>query len=99
MRRLKDDLDVVGLTEVEVVGDERFEEPAGVTGCVEDDGAGKLDPPHGGLPPVAGVGERLRQQRQPALDENVDHARAQSVTDLLQCWRVGGGCKTVGELD
>ncbi len=102
MRPVKDDLHVVRATEVEIVGDQRFEEPAGVAGCIEDDGAGELDLPHGGLPPVAGVavgvGERLRQQRQPALHENVDHTRPQTVTDLLQGWRVGGGGKTVGQL-
>jgi hypothetical protein len=73
-----------------------------VAGCIEDDGAGELDLPHGGLPPVAGVavgvGERLRQQRQPALHENGDHTRPQTVTDLLQGWRVGAGGKTVGQL-
>jgi hypothetical protein len=61
---VKDDLHVVGAPEVEVVGDQRFEEPAGVAGCVKDEGAGELDLAHGGLPPVAGVavgvGERLR---------------------------------------
>jgi hypothetical protein len=58
----EDDLHVVGAAEVEVVGDQRLEEPAGVAGRVEDDGAGDLDLAHGGLPPVAsvtvGVGER-----------------------------------------
>src|SRR6185437_15872290 len=75
IRRLKMISTFVGPTEVEVVGDQRFEEPAGVAGGVEDDGAGELDLPHGGLPPVAGVtvgvGEGLRQQRQPALHEDV----------------------------
>jgi hypothetical protein len=32
------------------------------------------------------------------LHENVDRAWSQTVTDLLQGWRVGGGGKTVGQL-
>ncbi|MEW2386126.1 hypothetical protein AB0873_29140 [Micromonospora sp. NPDC047707] len=39
----EDDFDVVESAEVEVVGDEGFEEAAGVAGCVEYDGAGDLD--------------------------------------------------------
>ena len=90
----------MGATEIEVVGDQRFEEPAGLAGRVKDEGAGELDLAQGGLPPVAhvavGVGERLRQQRQSAAHEDVDHARSKSITDLLQCRRVGAGGEAVG---
>jgi hypothetical protein len=40
---------------VEVVGDQRLEEAAGVAGCVEHDGAGGLDLTHRALPPVAAI--------------------------------------------
>ena len=38
----EDDLHVVRPADVQVVGDQRLEEPAGMAGCVEDDGAGLL---------------------------------------------------------
>ena len=42
----EDDLHVVRAADVEVVGDQRLEETAGMAGGVEDDGAGDLDLAH-----------------------------------------------------
>jgi hypothetical protein len=39
--------DVFGTADADVLGDERLEERAGVTGVVEHDGAGDLDLAHG----------------------------------------------------
>jgi hypothetical protein len=50
----EDDLDVLRAADVEVVADERLEEPPCPAGRVEDDSAGDLDLPHRGLPPVPG---------------------------------------------
>src|SRR5581483_4733768 len=62
---VEDDLNVVRAAEIEVVGHQGFEETPGMPGCIEHDGAGDLDLPHGGRPPVAGipilVGERQWQ--------------------------------------
>ena len=75
--------------------------PRVVRGCVEDEGAGHLDLPHRGLPPVAGhpigVGERQRQPGQPALHEHVNRARPEPVTDRLHHGRVVGGGEPVGQ--
>ena len=57
---VEDDLDGVRAAEVEVVGDQRLEEAAGVAGLGEHQGAGDLDLRHRQLPPVAGVRGRLR---------------------------------------
>jgi len=98
----EDDLHVGGPAEVEVVGDERFEEAAGVAGCVEHDGAGDLDLAHRALPPVAGVpirlAQRQRQAGQPALDEDVDRAGPEPVADRLEHGGVGAGGEPVGQL-
>src|SRR6266498_3700949 len=51
----EDDLDVLGASQVEVVGHQRLEEGSGVAGGVQHDGAGGLDLPHGQVPPVPGV--------------------------------------------
>ena len=48
----EDDLHVVRAADVQIVGDQRLEEAAGMARCVEDDGAGDLHLPHRGLPPV-----------------------------------------------
>jgi hypothetical protein len=75
----EDDLNVAGAAKVEVVGDQRLEEPTGVAGGVEHDGAGDLDLPHRALPPVAGIAVGLakgqRQQRQPPLGEHIEGVR------------------------
>ena len=96
----EDDLHVAGAADVEVVGDQRLEEPTGVAGRVEHQGAGDLDLPHRALPPVAGVAVGLakgqRQKRQPPLGEHVEVARSQPVTDGLQRGGVIAGGKPVG---
>lgn len=88
--------------EVEVVADERLEEPACPAGRVEDDGAPDLDLPHRALPPVPGIPvggtERHREAVQPPLDEDFDGARLEAVADLLEpCGIVAGG-EAVGQL-
>ena len=84
---VEDDLDVVRSAEIEVVGHQGFEETTGMSGCVEHDGAGDLDLPHGGFPPVACVPilgrERQGETRQPAFDEHSYRPRTKSITDLL----------------
>src|ERR1019366_4620863 len=50
----KDELDLVGSSDVEVVGDRRLEEGAGPAGGVEDAGAAEFDLAHGELPPKSG---------------------------------------------
>jgi hypothetical protein len=89
----EDDLDVVGPAEVEVVDDEGFEEAAGMSGRVEDDGAGDLDLAHGAFPPVAsvtvGAGQWKGEAGQPPFDEEVDGAGAEPVADGLQRGRGG----------
>ena len=52
---VEDDLDGVRAAEIEVVGDQRLEEGAGVAGRVEHDRAGHLHLGHGQLPPVPGA--------------------------------------------
>ena len=98
----EDDLHVAGAADVEVVSDQRLEEPTGVAGSVEHQGAGYLDLPHRALPPVAGIAVALaqgqRQQRQPPLGEHVEVARSQPVTDGLQRGGVIAGREPVGQL-
>ena len=94
---VEDDLDGVRAAEIEVVGDQRLEEAAGVAGLGEHQRAGHLDLRHRQLPPVAGVvvgrGQRQRQPSQPAVEEHVDRARPETVADRLQ----RGGIVGVGE--
>jgi hypothetical protein len=84
----KDDLHVGGPAQVEVVGDERLEEAAGVAGRVEHDGAGDLDLAHRALPPVAAIpvrrAQRQRQTSKPTLHEHVDGGRPEPVADRLE---------------
>ncbi|AFJ35172.1 hypothetical protein W7S_11025 [Mycobacterium sp. MOTT36Y] len=49
----EDELDELRAADVEVVGHQRLEEPAGVPGRVEHQGAGGLDLAHRQLPPIA----------------------------------------------
>jgi hypothetical protein len=60
----EDDLHLLGTADVEVVGAQCLEEPAGLAGCVEHEGAGDLDLAHGDVPPVArgpvDLGQRQR---------------------------------------
>ena len=50
----EDELDLVGTTYVEVVGDSRLEEGSSPARGVEDDGAADLELAHGELPPESG---------------------------------------------
>ena len=97
----EDQLHAVGPAEVEVVGDQCLEEPAGVARGVEDQRARNLDLPHRQLPPVTSlpivVGQRQRQHAHPALEEHVDRARSETVADRLQPVRVGAGGEPVGQ--
>jgi hypothetical protein len=99
---VEDDLDVVRSAEIEVVGHQGFEETTGMSGCVEHDGAGDLDLPHGGFPPVACVPilgrERQGETRQPAFDEHSYRPRTKSITDLLHGDRILAGGESVGQL-
>src|SRR6185503_6745960 len=65
----KDEFDQLRAADVEVVGDQRLEEPAGVAWRVEHQGARGLHLPHRQLPPIAGGAvvrsERQRQDRPP----------------------------------
>jgi hypothetical protein len=45
----------VRAAQVEIVGDQRLKEPAGVARLAEHQGAGCLDLGHGQFPPVAGI--------------------------------------------
>jgi len=93
--------------DVQIVGDQRLEEAAGMTRRIEDDGAGDLHLPHRDLPPVPGVmvpgGKRQRQPVQPPLHEHIDRARPEPVADRLQqpaafCVFTGG-CTDGGRID
>jgi hypothetical protein len=100
--RGEDDLHVGGPAKVEVVGNQRLEEPAGVAWRVEHQGAGDLDLPHRALPPVAAIpirlAQRQRQTSKPALHEDVDGGWPEPVADRLEHGRVGAGPKPVGQL-
>jgi hypothetical protein len=48
----EDDLHVVRAADVKIAGDQGLKETAGLTRCVEHDGAGHLDLAHRDLPPV-----------------------------------------------
>jgi len=91
-----------GRGDVEVVGDEGFEEPAGMTGLAEHDGSGDLDLAHRQFPPVTGgvvvLGQRQRQDRDPVLEEGLDGGWAEPVTDALQPDRIVGGGEPVEQL-
>src|SRR3954449_5816971 len=95
----EDDLDLLRPTEVEVVGNQRFEERASVAGLVEHDRAGDLDLPHRQLPPVPvhpiSLAEWHRQAGQPAVEESLDVGRAEPVADRLEPLRVGAGGEPV----
>ena len=97
----EDDLHVVRPADVEVVGDQRLEEAAGMARGIEHDGAGDLHLPHRGLPPVAGImvlqADRQWQPVQPPLDEHVDGPGAEPVTDRLQRGGVLAGGEPVGQ--
>ena len=62
---VEDDLELLGAADVEVVGNEGFEEGSGVPGRGEHQGAGDLDLAQGDLPPVTVssvvFGQRQRQ--------------------------------------
>jgi hypothetical protein len=98
----EDQLDQFRAADVEVVGDQGLEEPAGPPRRVEHQGARGLDLAHRQLPPIAGgtvvVGERQRQARPPAFGEHLDRARAEPVADRLQRSRISAGGEPVGQL-
>ena len=102
VRRPEDQLDLLGAADVEVVGDEGLEEPAGVPRRGEHEGPRDLDLAHRQLPPVAGRlvgrGQRHRQDREPAIGELGDLDRAEPVADGLQTGGVVGGGEPVGQL-
>ena len=81
-------IDPLGAADVDVVGDECLEEPAGPAGVVEHQGLGHLDLAHRELPPVAAgpfvVGERGGDDVDPAVEERLHVAGPEPVTDLLQ---------------
>ena len=99
---MEDQFHSVGLADVEIVGDQRLEEGAGVARRVEDQGARHLDLAHGQLPPVARgavvFGQRQRQPAHPALEEHPDGARAQPITDGLQRCGIRTAGKPIGQL-
>jgi hypothetical protein len=72
----EDDLNGVRAAQVQVVADQGLDEGAGMAGGVEDHGVGDLDLAHRELPPVAAdlvdLGQRGRQDVQPAVDEGLD---------------------------
>ena len=90
----EDQLDHLRAADVEVVGNECLEEPAGTARRVEHQGARHLHLPHRQLPPIAGgavgVGQRQRQHRPPAFGEHPDRAGPEPVADRLQTSGVGG---------
>jgi hypothetical protein len=102
MRRLKMITGVMRAVEIEVVGHQGFEETTGMPGCVEHDGAGDLDLPHRGFPPVPCVPilgrERQWKTCQPAFDEHSDRPRTKSITDLLHGDRILAGGESVRQL-
>jgi hypothetical protein len=78
----EDDLHLRWAADVEVVGAQRFKEPAGGLGCGEHDRAGDLDLARGDVPPVARgpirVGQRQWQPRPPAFTEHPDRSGIRS---------------------
>ena len=98
----EDQLDQLRAADVEVVGHQGLEEPAGPPRCVEHQGARHLHLSHRQLPPIAGgavvLGQRQRQDRPPALGEHLDRARAEPVADRLQRGRISAGSEPVGQL-
>jgi len=62
----EDELDLFGAAQVQVVGDQCLDEPAGPARVIEHQGAGGLDLAHRQPPPVAGVPVgSIQRQRQP----------------------------------
>src|ERR1035437_3825901 len=70
---VEDELDLVGSTDIEIVGHGGFEDGTGTARGIEYDGVGHLDLAHRKLPPVPGgpVGstERGRDDLHPAFEE------------------------------
>src|SRR6266567_2309097 len=97
----EDQLDLIGPTDVEVVGDERLEETAGTTWCVEDQGARGFDLTHRELPPVPGLSigviQWRRDDRHPAIEEGLEVIRPESITDRLQGGSIGTRAEAVGK--
>ena len=95
------DVDPFGTADVDVVGDERFEERAGPAGIIEHEGLGHLDLAHRQLPPVPGGtisgGERGRDHVDPAVEEPLHVGRSEPVTDRLQRVGVVAGGEPVGQ--
>lgn len=85
--------------DIEIVGHQRFEKPSSVPWRIEHHGARALHLAHGQVPPIAGIavvlGQRQRQHAHPPLEEQVDGARAEPVTDGLQAGRIVAGGEPV----
>src|SRR5262249_25644713 len=98
----EDELDLVGSTQVQVVGDQALDQAASATRGIEDQGPRDLDLAHGELPPVAalplGRAQRGGDDIHPAVEEGLDLLRAEAVTDSLQPSRVAASGEAVGEL-
>ena len=95
------DVDAFGAADVDVVGDERFEERTGATWVVEHQGAGHFDLAHRQFPPVVGGtvigGERGRDHVDPAVEERLHVGRSEPVADRLQGVRIVAGGEPVGQ--
>ena len=84
---LKDELDVVGSTEIEVLADLFLEENSAMHWWIQDLGDGELDLGHGNVVTIAGRlllhRERTRETALPLPEEFVDSLRSQAVGQLL----------------
>jgi hypothetical protein len=96
------DRDLLGPADTDVVGHQGLNEPAGPARVVKHDRAADLDLAHGQLPPgpgrTVGAGEGRRDLPDPAVEEALDHGRAEAIADPLQARRLVAGGKAVGEL-